>query len=143
MVRRLGASFPVKVAILSAYQTLGYDRPTEDQERAFTKFVYGHDVFISLPTDSCKSLCFICLPLGGNFPSAVQDENCVVLVLGEAASCQPANRPARPRLPTRDVSAHTDGAGPYGLRKVTTRNACSRQAYLQVTCALMHMRDMA
>ncbi len=63
MVRRLGASFPVKVAILSAYQTLGYDRPTEDQERAVTEFMYGRDVFISLPTGSGKSLCFICLPL--------------------------------------------------------------------------------
>ncbi len=95
VVRRLGASFPaetVKVAILSAYQTLGYVRPTEDQERAITEFVYGRDVFISLPTGSGKSPCFICLPLVfeylDNFPTAVQDENCAVLVLGEAASYQ-------------------------------------------------------
>ncbi len=40
VVRRLRARFPaetVRVAILSAYQTLG---PTEDQERAVTEFKY-------------------------------------------------------------------------------------------------------
>ncbi len=123
VVRRLGASFPaetVKVAILSAYQTLGYDRPTEDQERAVTKFVYGRDVhvFISLPTGSGKSLCFIWLPLVFEyFPTAVQDKRTVLCwCWGRRPAISYIASRTRPRLPTRDISTHTDGAGPYGLR---------------------------
>ena len=40
----------VEVAILEAFQKLGYDRPTQDQALAVRNFVLGYDVFVMLPT---------------------------------------------------------------------------------------------
>ena len=48
----------VEVAILEAFQKLGYDRPTQDQALAVRNFVLGYDVFVMLPTGSGKSLCY-------------------------------------------------------------------------------------
>ncbi len=94
VVCRLGASFPtetVKVAILSAYQTLGYDRPTEDQKRAVTEFVYGRDELISRFAHGQWQVSW--LPLVFEYlrqlsNCGTRQENCVVLVLGEAAGYQ-------------------------------------------------------
>lgn len=41
---------------------IGYDSATKEQQTAVESFVYGKDVFVSLPTDSGKSLCYACLP---------------------------------------------------------------------------------
>ena len=41
---------------------MGYRSPTEEQEKVVTSLVCGQDVFVSLPTGSCKSLCYACLP---------------------------------------------------------------------------------
>ena len=45
--------------LLSIVQKMGYDRPTDDQKKAVEAFVFGKDVFISLPTGSGKSPCAI------------------------------------------------------------------------------------
>ena len=49
-------------AICYAFQTLGYDRPTLEQERAIGGFV-KQDTLVILPTGSGKSLCFVAVPL--------------------------------------------------------------------------------
>ncbi len=54
-VPRLQTSFSdenIKMAILSAFQRLGFDRPTAEQEEAVKEFICGRDVFVSLPTGS-------------------------------------------------------------------------------------------
>ena len=38
----------VDIAILDAFQNLGYDRPTQHQSLAVQNFVFGHDIFIML-----------------------------------------------------------------------------------------------
>ncbi len=68
-VPRLGISVSsdvVKAAILSSFQTLGYDRPSEEQEEEITEFVYGRDLFLSgcqLGAESpcALSVCPLCL----------------------------------------------------------------------------------
>ena len=52
----------LRVAILGSVQSMGFDSPTENQTSAIEIFVRGHDVFISLPTGSGKSVCFASLP---------------------------------------------------------------------------------
>ena len=59
----------VQQVITQSVKELGYHQPTDDQAEALQKFVSGHDVFISLPTGSGKSLCFACVSLVfDNFP---------------------------------------------------------------------------
>ena len=43
---------------------MGYDKPSDDQQKAKKEFVLGHDVFflISLPTCTGMSLCYATLP---------------------------------------------------------------------------------
>ena len=70
LVPRLNRKFPAdifKVAVLHGVQTLGYDRPNEDQETAVNEFLKGRDVFVSLPTGAGKSLCYACLPLSFDY----------------------------------------------------------------------------
>ena len=65
-VPRLGKSVTevaVEASLLLAFQTLGYERPTKDQQEAIRAFVSGRDVLVLLPTGSGKSLCFVALPL--------------------------------------------------------------------------------
>ena len=52
----------VEVAILEAFQKLGYDRPTQDQALAVRNVVLRYDVFVMLPTGSGQSLCYASLP---------------------------------------------------------------------------------
>ena len=56
-------SYAFNSAISYAFKTLGYDRPTLEQERAIREFVSGRDIFVISPTGSGKSLCFVALPL--------------------------------------------------------------------------------
>ena len=65
LVPRLDCRFDepvIDVAILEAFQKLGYDRPTQEQAQAIRSFVLGSDVFVMLPTGSGKSLCYASLP---------------------------------------------------------------------------------
>ena len=65
LVSRLEKRFDdpvIEVAIMEAFQELGYDRLTEDQAQAVRSFVLGSDVFVILPTGSGKSLCYASLP---------------------------------------------------------------------------------
>ena len=52
----------LRLAILGSVQSMGFDSPTENQTSAIEIFVRGHDVLISLPTGSGKSVCFASLP---------------------------------------------------------------------------------
>ena len=56
--------------LYQSVKELGYDQPTDDQAEALQKLVSGHDVFVSLPTGSGKSLCFACLSLVFKFSVA-------------------------------------------------------------------------
>ena len=65
-VPRLGILVEVSLmeqVICNSVQELGYDRPRPDQLEAVLQFVNAQDTFISLPTESGKSLCFASLPL--------------------------------------------------------------------------------
>ena len=46
----------INSAISLAFKTLGYDRPTLEQERAIGEFVSGRDIFVISPTGSGKNL---------------------------------------------------------------------------------------
>ena len=55
LVPRLSHEFHepvVELAILEAFQKLGYDHPSEDQALAIRNFVLGSDAFVMLPTGS-------------------------------------------------------------------------------------------
>ena len=41
---------------------VGYEKLKDDQRDAIAAFLQGKDVFVSLPTDSGKSLCFVLIP---------------------------------------------------------------------------------
>ena len=62
-IPRLACSGDINSAISYALKTLGYDRPTLEQERTIREFVSGRDIFVISPTSSGKSLCFVALPL--------------------------------------------------------------------------------
>ncbi len=62
---RIGTSIStteLQVILLSVVQKMGYDCATDDQTKVVEAFVFGKDVFVSLPTGSGKSLCYACLP---------------------------------------------------------------------------------
>ena len=63
MENGLACSGDINSAISYAFKTLGYDRPTLEQERAIREFVSGRDIFVISPTGSGKRLCFVALPL--------------------------------------------------------------------------------
>ena len=49
-------------AASEALKRLGYSELRPQQEEVVRKLVQGHDVFVSLPTGSEKSLCYCILP---------------------------------------------------------------------------------
>ena len=49
----------IGAAISKAVEHVGYSSLTEEQYEAVSNFVAGQDVFVSLPTDAGKSLCFL------------------------------------------------------------------------------------
>ncbi len=57
----------VSRAISEASRLLGYTRLREGQELAIREFLKGKDFFVSLPTGSGKSLCYMILPYIFNF----------------------------------------------------------------------------
>ena len=54
------------LAAQKAGERLGYYL-REEQTRVVVSFVRGHDVFVSLPTGSGKSLCYSCLPYTSDY----------------------------------------------------------------------------
>ncbi len=110
-VPRLRTSFSdenIKMAILSAFQRLGFDRPTAEQEEAGKEFICGREVFVSLPTGSGKSMCFVSLPPVYQHLRQCEltemecKEPCIVLVL--------APLPALMRDQVRKYCTHVKGA---------------------------------
>ena len=53
-IPRLACSGDINSAISYAFKTLGYDRPTLEQERAIREFVSGRDIVVISPTGSGK-----------------------------------------------------------------------------------------
>ena len=66
-------------SVVKAVQTLGYEYPTREQLDAVERFVFGHDVFMSLPTGSGKNVCYACLPLV--FDTLRQGGHSIVVIL--------------------------------------------------------------
>ena len=52
----------INKAISYATKSLGYSELRPNQELAVKHFLRGHDVFVTLPTGSGKSLCYCVLP---------------------------------------------------------------------------------
>ena len=52
----------IEAAISSAVARLGFSELRSKQLQCVKSFVEGHDVFVSLPTGSGKSLCYWVLP---------------------------------------------------------------------------------
>ena len=52
----------VEQAVAVAAEELLYGPLKEDQSTAITKYLQGNDVFVTLPTDYGKSVCYACLP---------------------------------------------------------------------------------
>ena len=65
-------------AIRKAAEKLGYSQLHPQQEREVKRFVEGHDMFVSLPTGSSKSLCI--LPATYDFLSGADSLSIVVVV---------------------------------------------------------------
>ena len=59
-IPRLACSGDINSAISYAFKTLGYDRPTLEQERAVREFVSGRDIFVISPTGSGKRVVSSC-----------------------------------------------------------------------------------
>ena len=57
----------ISKAICYATKALGYSELRPNQELAVKHFLRGHDVFVSLPTGSGKSLCYCLLPKAFDF----------------------------------------------------------------------------
>ena len=57
----------ISKAISYATKALGYSELRPNQELAVKNFLRGHDVFVSLPTGSGKSLCYCLLPKAFDF----------------------------------------------------------------------------
>ena len=53
----------IESAIESAAMKAGFDNVKQKQKEAIGEFVSGNDVFVSLPTEYGKSLCYVLLPL--------------------------------------------------------------------------------
>ena len=67
-------------AIHKAAEKLEYSQLRPQQERAVKRFVEGHNVFVSLPTGSGKSLCYCILPATYDFLSGADGLLIVVVV---------------------------------------------------------------
>ena len=77
----------LNVAILAAFQELGYDRPTKEQAEAVSEIIRGRDVLVILPTGGGKSLCFITLPLiFDNLVQAQGNRTSIVVVVSPLVS---------------------------------------------------------
>ena len=57
----------ISKAISYATKAFGYSELRPNQELAVKHFLRGHDVFVSLPTGSGKSLCYCLLPKAFDF----------------------------------------------------------------------------
>ena len=71
----------VKKAIEIAVKTLGYSKARPMQETVMQKFMFGFDVFVSLPTGSGKSLCYWSLPGAFDSMKDNQTRSSIVIIV--------------------------------------------------------------
>ena len=71
----------ISKAISYATKALGYSELRPNQELAVKHFLRGHDVFVSLPTGSGKSLCYCLLPKAFDFLWQRIESNQSILVV--------------------------------------------------------------
>ena len=84
MANRSMANSEVRIskAISYATEALGYSELRPNQELAVKHFLCGHDVFVSLPTRSSKSLCYCLLPKAFDFLwQRIESTQSIVLVI--------------------------------------------------------------
>ena len=53
----------IKAAVSKAVEHTGHSSLTEEQYETVSNFVAGQNVFVSLPTGTGKSLCYLVLPV--------------------------------------------------------------------------------
>ena len=67
-------------AIAKAATSLGYSKLKPEQEQAITYFACGNDVFVALPTEYGKSLCFALLPQVFDLLRGVENQSIAMIV---------------------------------------------------------------
>ena len=53
----------VSAAVVLSTKRLGYAHLRPEQQKAYVSFLMGNDVFVNLPMESRKSLCYAVLPI--------------------------------------------------------------------------------
>ncbi len=71
----------IEDAIVAAADVLGYQALRPKQQEAVHAFVSGHDVFVSLPTGSGKSLCYTMLPIVFDRVRGLTDSPASILIV--------------------------------------------------------------
>ena len=79
----------ISMAISYATKALRYSELRPKQDLAVKHFLCGHDVFVLLPTQSGKSLCYCLLPKAFDFlwQRIESTQSIVVVVTGESLDC--------------------------------------------------------
>ena len=77
----------ISKAISYATKALGYSELRPNQELAVKHFIRGHNVFVSLPTGSGKSLCYCLLPKAFDFLWQTIESTQSIVVVVSSRSC--------------------------------------------------------
>ena len=106
LANRSMADSEVRISKAISYVTkaLGYSELRPNQELAVKHFLRGHDVFVSLPTGSGKSLCYCLLPKAFDFLwQRIESAQSIVVVVSPR-SCPQINEAYVVRRGTEKLS---------------------------------------